>query len=836
MEGCDRCSNSWGCSRCSSGYYLDTLTSSTGTCSQTCPSGSIPNPVTRTCITSAASAVSSCGTNCLLCVASTSCSQCQSPYLLENGVCKSSCSSTNPIAFNKTCVSTCPPGYVNIQAATNTCAPCDPSCLKCSNSAANGCLTCKNGSFLHNGMCLPCNSSCETCLMDTNHCTSCPHGTYLLGSTCVLVCPDISIESNRTCAELTSTSASALAAVSECLSPMTWTSTGSCVFCGGNCAECSSDTQTCLVCNPGLVFQNGVCTIPGSQSSATFQSGAITSIETLSLLQYSTSQTVLVGLSQEIDLVNQTKVFWILFAKDIAPDFTTLSCGNIQEMVTNNATQGFPQSILQMGASGLEYVNYTDSYGVYLSFTGLRAALNYNYTICTQQFSTAPHIWDSGSIEFKTKDNGYAIRKFKLTMDTYLPSEDLSSFLCALTSALSVSNSTITTSEGYSCNSEKTCRLLDEQQSTLRILNSNRRTLASESTNQLDLLVYGDPTSETIDSTTTQIIEKLSSKSFMDSFVYSSSSTTTVSSKGTVKISEVSIGQSIIPEAPKLVTETVSYEVKGNIMFFPNITFSGVDGYAYICLVPNNPQTSDISPSSALILSTSKSTSQSTDDYIIEKIRFFNGEALAVLIEEINPNTTYNIVISGTNEDQSNFAFRTPRVLIQAILGTSLPEGSVGFSSFIFIATEIGAVVFLIVTWLGLFSKIKIKFHKCRRCLRPKPSHVKAQKIQVIRNKDGPTNPQFDLKNASTIIELQADESLRRLGSTQAKSLNPSLVCLEKLGERAGKVNPGDINPLSLSQIPLAEGQSLSNIYVHKVDVTLLEVPDEVQDFKISRR
>ena len=588
MEGCDRCSNTWGCSRCSSGYYLDTLTSSTGMCSQTCPSGSIPNPVTRTCIASAASAVSSCGTNCLLCVASTTCSQCQSPYLLENGVCKSSCSSTNPIAFNKTCISTCPPGYVNIQAATDTCVPCDPSCLKCSNSAANGCLTCKSGSFLHNGMCLPCNSSCETCSMDTNHCTSCPHGTYLLGSTCVLVCPDISI-------------------------------------------------------------------------------------------------------------------------------------------------------------------------------------------------------------------------------------------------------STITTSEGYSCNSKGASRLLDEQQSTLRILNSNRRTLASASTNQLDLLVYGDPTSETIDSTTTQIIEKLSSKSFMDSFVYSSSSTTTVSSKGTVKISEVSIGQSIIPEAPKLVTETVSYEVKGNIMFFPNITFSGVDGYAYICLVPNNSQTSDISPSSALILSTVKSTSQSTDDYIIEKIRFFNGEALAVLIEEINPNTTYNIVIFGTNEDQSNFAFRTPRVLIQAILGTSLPEGSVGFSSFIFIATEIGAVVFLIVTWLGLFSKIKIKFHKCRRCLRPKPSHVKVRKIQVIRNKDGPTNPQFDLKNASTIIELQADESLRQLGSTQAKSLNPSLVCLEKLGERAEKVNPDDINPLSLSQIPLAEGQSLSNIYVHKVDITLLEVPDEVQDFKEIR-
>ena len=803
---------------CISGYYRD----STGSCVQTCPTGYYGNETTRTC------EFISCPSNCLVCDGV--CIICYSPYLLENGQCTTTCSSSNPIAFDGKCLSSCPQGYQTlVQPSNHTCILCDESCFTCSGPAKDNCLTCNSGSFIQNSTCLSCNSSCETCFLDANYCTSCPNGTYLLGSTCVSECPGTAFESNRTCAASTTDTDTNLG----CLSPMSLTSTGNCVYCGGNCAKCSDDL-ICLVCNPGLVPLNGVCTLPNSLSSVGYKSGAIKSIEALSLLQYSTSETVLTELSADISSVNDITVYWILFAKDIAPDYETLSCDNIQEMVTNNLTQGFPRSVLQTGDFGFEYLNFTDSYGIYLNFTGLRAALNYNYTICTHQFNN--QLWDSGSIEFTTKDNGYAIRKIKLTMDTNLALEDLSSFLCALTSALRITNSTIITSEGCSCTSESAesaRRLLNDRNQQNPILNSNRRTLASASTNQLDLLVYGDPTSETIDSTTTQIIEKLSSKSFMDSFVYSSSSTTTVSSKGTVKISEVSIGQSIIPEAPKLVTETVSYEVKGNIMFFPNITFSGVDGYAYICLVPNNSQADTIVPlpSSALILSAAKSRSEPADDYLIRRIRFFNGEALAVAIEGVNPNISYNIAIFGTNEDQSSFAFRTPRLLIQAILGGSLPEGSIGFSSFTFIATEIGAVVFLIVTWLGLFSKIKIKICKCRQGFR-RHSHMNVQNIQVIRNAKDPSRPQFEIKDASTVIDLQGDETNRHFKSSPSRSVSTSIIGNEKTGGGTERAVPND-NTLSFSHMPLSIGSNLSN----RADLSVFEVPEvEIYSPRFRRR
>ena len=842
MNGCDSCTSSTDCSLCSAGYYLDSTSGSSGTCAQTCPSGYFGNETTRICD------ILICPENCLLCPDSVSCTQCEATHLLENGGCTTVCSSTNPIAFNGNCLNSCPQGYSNIvQSSTNTCILCDEGCLTCLGSAPDNCLTCNSSSFLQNGMCLPCNSSCETCSMDANNCTYCPSGTYLLESTCVSVCPGTVNEVNRSCAVQgsengTGSGGSEPAPNSGCVPPMAPTNNGSCVYCGGNCAECSLDAQTCIACNPGLTLQNGACTLPSSQSIVTFQTGALKSLGALSLMQYSTSQSILAELSEDGNSVSDLKVFWILFATDIAPDYASLLCENIQEIVSYNYTQGFPTSILQMGNSGLGYINYTDSYGIYLQITGLRSALNYNFTVCIQQATKISNLWDSGSIEFKTKNNGYAIRKAKLMMDTSLPSEDLPSFLCALATALNISNSTITTSDGHSCNSRGARRLLHDDESqqkpTLSILNSNRRTLAATtSSNKLDLLIYGDPTSEIADSTTTQIAAALASESFLDSFVYSSSSTT-VSSKGIVRITEVSIGQSIIPEAPVIVTETVSYEVKGNIMFFPNITFSGVDGYAYICLVPNNSQTDIAPPSSALIISSLQSGSQTTGDYIIERIRFFNGEAFAVVIEGIHPNTSYNIVIFGTNEDQSAYAFRSRRLIIQAILGTNLPKSSVELSYFTLIATEVGAVVFLIVTWIGLFTKIKIKFDKCRRCLqylRPKNSQDEESQTQAKSNKRA-AKYELQINNCSgTVVDPQCDETTRQFVSSR-KSMNATTFCNEKLEIGTERVLCAESSSFSSCNIPVSGRSHFTHTTrTHIVDLSLLEVPDEDQDARVTK-
>ena len=819
---------------CSVGYYLDSTLDSSGTCVQTCPSGYFGNDITRTCD------IITCPANCLLCPSSDTCTKCKTTHVLENGVCTTYCSSANPINFNGSCHSSCPQGYFNHnqQGYLNTCVICDPNCLTCSGPTNSECLSCHSGRFLQNDKCLSCNSSCETCSMDANNCTYCRSGTYLLESTCVSVCPDTVNEANRSCVE----SATNLG----CLPPMASTSTGDCVFCRGNCAECSSDAQTCIICNPGLTLQNGVCTIPGSQSSVTFQAGTLKNLGALSLGLYSTSQDILAELSEDVLSINDLKVFWILFAKDIAPDYANLSCSNIQEIVSNNYTQAFSASILQIGTHGLGYINYTNSYGIYLRITGLRAALNYNFTLCTQQPTVSTKLWDSGTIEFTTKNNGYAIRKAKLTLDTDLPSEDFAPFLCALASDLSVNNSVIITSDGYSCNSENARRLLDYQSHE----KLNRRTLTATSTNKLDLLIYGDPTSETFDSSTSEILDKLTSQSFMDSFVYTTSSAT-ASSKGIVRITEMSIGQSIIPEAPVIVTETVSYEVKGNIMFFPNITFSGVDGYAYICLVPNNSQTDIAPPSSALIISSMKPSSQSTDDYIIEKIRFYNGEALAVIIEGINPNTSYNIVIFGTNEDQSSFAFRTPRLIMQAILGTTLPKLSIELSYFTLIATEVGAVVFLIITWVSLFTKINIKLEKCIRylsrrlsltlkrllCFRSKKSQDEQSKIHSSLNKKDPSSKYQIRMNISwgTVVELQCDETTRQFVNSPRKSVNASTICNERIEIGSERVLGAESTSLSSSNIALQGGLHFPSRRAHIVDLSLLEVPDEDQEAREAK-
>ena len=84
---------------------------------------------------------------------------------------------------------------------------CHSSCETCYNTGINGCKTCYINYWLSNGMCLsecsdgfypdetkgfciPCPTSCKTCLSDT-YCTTCVTGFYKDNNLCYaeVVCP-----------------------------------------------------------------------------------------------------------------------------------------------------------------------------------------------------------------------------------------------------------------------------------------------------------------------------------------------------------------------------------------------------------------------------------------------------------------------------------------------------------------------------------------------------------------------------------------------------------------------------------------------------------------------
>jgi hypothetical protein len=56
------------------------------------------------------------------------------------------------------------------------CTNCDPSCLTCSDTGINSCLSCYDGFYSDGGFCVNCDSSCLTCINSSTYCLSCPIG------------------------------------------------------------------------------------------------------------------------------------------------------------------------------------------------------------------------------------------------------------------------------------------------------------------------------------------------------------------------------------------------------------------------------------------------------------------------------------------------------------------------------------------------------------------------------------------------------------------------------------------------------------------------------------
>lgn len=184
----------------------------------------------------------------------------------------------------------CPDGMA-FNNMTLACESCDPSCATCSipgnplfctscnvGTLVNGnCTTnpgnntqCPNGTAPDaNGICLPCDISCVTCLVpgNPNRCTSCTPDKRLVGGMCVpykvkykkfkrppTCCPALMASINGVCKCIRGY-------VGDSLSPST--SDTFCLPCDPSCLTCfeAENPQACTSCFKGMFLIDGVCSM-----------------------------------------------------------------------------------------------------------------------------------------------------------------------------------------------------------------------------------------------------------------------------------------------------------------------------------------------------------------------------------------------------------------------------------------------------------------------------------------------------------------------------------------------------------------------------------------------
>eukprot|EP01022_Parablepharisma_sp_SALTPOND_P021517 TRINITY_DN426_c0_g1_i1.p1 TRINITY_DN426_c0_g1~~TRINITY_DN426_c0_g1_i1.p1 ORF type:complete len:1419 (+),score=48.84 TRINITY_DN426_c0_g1_i1:473-4729(+) len=238
-SNCEECSvpsSSNDCTSCYSGKYL--LGPTNGPCVSECPSGTALNsPTNDRCLTCDPSCV-----ECSLPNLASSCTECTSGKFILG-------SSVGP------CTSACPAGTA-LDSTDSYCLPCDGTCAECTiPGSSTSCTSCPSGTYLLgsptgictdtcpdgtavnsplNNKCLSCHGSCQKCNLPAseNSCTYCAAGKYVHGSTagpCISACPvGTSLNNEGT----------------KCLS------------CDGSCFSCSEpqDPGKCTECSPPLVL------------------------------------------------------------------------------------------------------------------------------------------------------------------------------------------------------------------------------------------------------------------------------------------------------------------------------------------------------------------------------------------------------------------------------------------------------------------------------------------------------------------------------------------------------------------------------------------------------
>lgn len=294
--GCDICSSGTSCSRCSSGYYLYN-----NACSTTCPVNvTVANITGRTC--------DSCSLSCLTCQTSvTTCTSCTASLVLNNGTCQSSCSNISMIPINGTCtacssscltcsitttnctscntsttfkylssgqcLTACPSLFYATLSTSYICTACSRLSLNCNNCTITGtaCLSCDAGFvFFNNTQCLnyvpngyvnisgnatPCASTCLTCSIAIDNCTSCSSPLLYYSNQCIPSCPNGTTTINnscQTCSPSCSQCSNNINYCTSCASPYFLNSiTHQCVNSSSGCQNytyANTTTNTCTQC------------------------------------------------------------------------------------------------------------------------------------------------------------------------------------------------------------------------------------------------------------------------------------------------------------------------------------------------------------------------------------------------------------------------------------------------------------------------------------------------------------------------------------------------------------------------------------------------------------
>lgn len=465
--------------------------------------------------------------------------------------------------------------------------------------------------------------------------------------------------------------------------------------CGSNCANCTVNGY-CAVCQSGFTISGGYCHQSGYTSRENYNYGLIKELLCHQPGEKSTMQTITALMGPDLTESDEATIYWMLFAKDIASDFETLTCDAIELLVSEDMNQ---EQLTGIFFNGKGRVAYSDSlYALVFSmdFQGLRANTKYNFTLCVKAATYANSTWSQSSVDFRTKDNGNSILKYTVELTASLDVSETTDFICELINYLQLNETNIRAATGESCTTSR--RILTSEFS----VNKQERVL--DALNSLELVFYGNAYTEDTDTTATQIASMFQPGGGIDGFLYQSASGNTIGiTKGTYS--------GIVTQTPPfLSSQNFSTTFVNDKVMISGLTYSGNDGYLYILLVPTFLNYTLINTRMTILqknLVFRNGVNYSADGTIVYRRSFRSGIPTLVTINGIQPNISYNVSAFATNQDTSEYAVGTPTNILTFIVSKLFPgilnvtsEGKIG----VFLISELVAAILLFIVWMLLFN------------------------------------------------------------------------------------------------------------------------------------
>lgn len=571
-----------------------------------------------------------------------------------------------------------------------------------------------------------CADNCSACAIgDPNQCTGCISGYDLAAnSTCV------------------------------CNSPKALTPNGSCIFCSPDCSSCS-DAGECLVCNTGYQLTEGLCLqAPFNSSARAIGGGPLKQLAAISPGTYATKQTIMAVFDNSTDV----SVTWLLFAKNVLPELAYITCQQLQSIVSSSQPlfNELPSSIAMNGTTILTASTITNSMAASLDFTGLRTNTTYNFSICYQ--SSTSSSWSALSINFLTKDNGYTIENVVLGLSWDLAAE-INGFLCALVDNFGVSKNQIRTEQGQWC---------DETTNEIPVEEAQDSSYLVTEAMELRLSIFGDAELEQQIFPANLIANQLTSSAFINSFTYLSRITGKQYS-----IQHAYRQGSLALTLPSFATQNITIDQSSGEVFLTNIVINGSYGYLFVYVEINrstNNQTDLEFPSSTAIIAHARE-GQIPNRGKVFRAPYFTNEPMGIAINGLQNATVYNFILFATNQDVSEYAYRTSMIIFQAGIGDFTVSDDMG--RYIFIGMEALSVVLIVAFAIFFFSK------------RKEASRIEVSALKILEESD-----------TARVIQLTPKKEMSE-SSKQLSSL--------KSGERSARI---DISPSHSFMLDTTKGRS----------------------------